>query len=93
MLLLKSSRLKELQKPKTLLNDKNEKSNSLRSSTFFHTVCLPQALVGRFSGDIFIHVDKIRDAVVSALCSNLADRCIVAAEQFFGLIDACTIEK
>ena len=39
-----------------------------------------QTLIGGFSGDVFVNVDEVRNAVISAFCGNLADRGVVTAE-------------
>ena len=51
-----------------------------------------QALVGRFARDAFVNADKVRNAVISAPCGNLADRCAPTAEHLFRLIDARAVE-
>ena len=49
-------------------------------------------MVGRFAGNAFVDVNEVRDAVISAPGGYLTDRCIIAAEQFFCLVDAYAVE-
>ena len=53
---------------------------------------LAQTLVGRFACYGFVNTDEIGDAVISTARGDLADRSISAAEHFFCLIDACSVE-
>ena len=77
-------------KKMTFIGQEQKKSGVFE--IFLRAACLLQALVRCFACDAFIDVDKVGDAVISAFCGNLTDRCVSATEQFLCLIDTRSVE-